>query len=439
MKVIKKLHVIILVALVGCTNLQDAAPEQRNSFVHFYPGTVNTFCAASALDQDGGYVMIGFRSQSLTDLTNPSMVLTKTDARGKTLWEKVFTDPDGTTNLDSLYGKAIKPVADGYLVAADRIKVITDVNTNITTTTYLANFMKLDAQGNVVYRYETTNPNRNFLANSITTDELGKLIGLGTIIVGNNRLSALWIFSPASNGYALTFFEEFDLLTRNYTNGKSVQLTQSNNIIWASSITSNASGRSHAAFPMVVPGSTFRNFQQIGENDDINNIVVNDIQRNHFVFGAIGTNYTLSSGALSVNNNFFFARLANDGNIIPNSIKYYDGGVEVTHTDLASSTVEDAGLALTATQDGGYLLAGYLESQVAPTERGNGGKDILLVKVDPFGNVQWSKSFGGAGDEVVNTAIQSPDGGYIVTGTSIIQGFASMFMMKVNENGDLSN
>lgn len=437
----KKLLAITFLILYGCSNIQDAQPEQRNSFIYFYPNVLNTVSVAGAMDTDGGLVMIGFRSASLTDLTNPRMVVIKTDKRGKTLWEKEFTDPAGNTTLDSLYGKSIKPVADGYLVGADRIKVFTNTTTNVTTTTYLANFMKLDLQGNVLYRYETNNAagGPNFTANSINTDDKGNVVLVGTRTNGlANRLSVIWTFTPSATGFTPTWFQEFDLQTRNYTNGRSVQVTTSNNIIWASSIT-NLFGRSYAAFPVVTPGSTFTNNRLIGENDDINNIVVSDIQKNNFGFGAIGTNYTISSGTITANNNFFFARLANDGNIIANSIKYYDGGAEVTTTDLSNSQVEDAGLALSPTQDGGYLLAGYLESQVTPTVRGNGGKDVLLIKVDPFGNVQWSKNFGGSGDEVVNSAIQAEDGGYIVTGTSTIQGFASMFVMKVNANGDLSN
>jgi hypothetical protein len=53
--------------------------------------------------------------------------------------------------------------------------------------------------------------------------------------------------------------------------------------------------------------------------------------------------------------------------------------------------------------------------------------------------VQWYKTYGGIGDEVANTAFQAADGGFIITGTSTVQGFASMFVMKVNANGGLDN
>ncbi len=437
----KKFFVILLLIAAGCSNIQDAQPETRNSFVYFYPSALNSISVASALDQDGGVVLVGFRSNSLVDLTNPTMVVIKTDVRGKTVWQKEFTD----AATDSLYGKAVKPVADGYLVAADRIKVKLNTTTNVTTTEYNIHFYKMDLQGNITFTYEQNDRSGNFFANSITTDDVGNVVLLGTKVAGLNRLSVVSIFAPTGNGYTPIWSKEFDLSGRNYTNGKSVQLTSNNSIIWPSSITTNATARSYVSFPFVKPGSTFVNSSPIGENDVTNNLIVADLQKNSLGFAAIGTNYTIINGTNTENNNFFFARLANDGNVIPGSIKYYDGGVEIASTDLSAAennTIEDVGLAVTPSTDGGYLLTGYLESKPASgsaAARGNGGKDVLLVKIDGFGNVQWTKSYGGSGDEVVNTAMQAPDGGFIITGTNTLQGFASMFVIKTNVSGDLNN
>jgi hypothetical protein len=447
----KKFFAILLLITAGCTNIQDAQPENRNSFVYFYPSTLNSISVASALDQDGGVVMIGYRSNSLIDLTNPTMVVIKTDARGKTVWQKEFTD----AATDSLYGKAVKPVADGYLIAADRIKVKLNPTTNVTTTEYNIHFYKMDLQGNITFTFEQNSANGNFFSNSINTDTQGNVVLLATKINGLNRSSIVTTFAPTGSGYTPTWSQEFDLQTRNYTNGRSVQLTTNNNIIWPSSITTNATARSYAAFPVVTPGSTFINNRLIGENDDTNNLLVSDLQRNNVGFVTIGTNYTIISGTNTTNNNFFFARLANDGNVIPGSIKYYDGGVEISIPPTANdteknsilsaaenNTIEDLGLAVAPATDGGYLLAGYLESRPASgslAARGNGGKDVLLVKIDGFGNVQWTKTYGGSGDEVVNTAVQASDGGFIITGTNTLQGFASMFVIKTNASGDLNN
>jgi hypothetical protein len=437
----KKFFVILLLVAAGCGNIQDAQPENRNSFVYFYPSTLNSTSVSAALDQDGGVVMIGYRSNSLIDLTNPTMVVIKTDARGKTVWQKEFTD----AATDSLYGKAVKPVADGYLIAADNIKVFTDQNSNQVTTTKI-NIYKTDAQGNVVFTYIHKPLNSlSYTVNAINTDEQENVIVLGTR--GTiNRLSVLLLFTPTANGYTLAWEEEFDLQTLNYTNGRAVQITANKNVIWASSITEVARAKSYGAFPLVEPGSTFANSRLIGENDDVNNLVVSDLQKNNLGFASVGTNYTILTGTTTANKNFFFARLGNDGNIV--STSYYDDGTSINATDPANlskpefNTLEDGGLAVAPGQDGSYLLVGYLESRPAiggQVARGNGGRDVSLIKIDAFGSVQWYKTYGGIGDEVANSAFQATDGGFIITGTSTVQGFASMFVMKVNANGELSN
>jgi len=122
------------------------------------------------------------------------------------------------------------------------------------------------------------------------------------------------------------------------------------------------------------------------------------------------------------------------GNILAGTAKYYDNGIEVA--DKSFSTVEDSGQALVACKDGGYLLAGILNS--TPTV-GNGGKDVLLIKVDAFGVVIWTKTYGGSGDEVTNTAIEMPEGGFLICGTSIVQNFSSMFIIKTNAAGNLTD
>lgn len=433
-RILKFAFILVLFAF-ACSNLKDAPLEPRNAFAYFYPNKNNTFCSMSALDSDGGIISIGFRSVNATDLSAPKMFLLKTDARGRRIW-------DQDTYPDSLYGRSIKPVADGYLVTADRIKISTDEN-NVTSTAYLLNFFKMDLQGNVLFRYQTNmNPSANILSHAVNVDEQGNVVILASRITGlNNRLAMILRFSPSANGYRLiSVQDEFDLQNRNYENGKSVQTTSTGSIIWATSITNPLTGRSYAAFPNIVPGNgpggAFVGNQNIGETDDTFQRVAVDLQKNNFGFGAIGTCYQLSSGNVATASNFFFARLASTGTLVQGGALYYDGGVKIDDNNI--NTVNDAGITLTPASDGGFLLVGYMDTEPA-LNRGNGGKDVLLVKVDPIGSVQWSKTYGGIGDEVASSTFQTSDGGYIITGTSTIQGFASMFLIKTNSSGELSN
>ncbi|MGZ3918932.1 MAG: T9SS type A sorting domain-containing protein [Bacteroidia bacterium] len=61
---------------------------------------------------------------------------------------------------------------------------------------------------------------------------------------------------------------------------------------------------------------------------------------------------------------------------------------------------------------GGYILAGYTDSY------GAGGTDVLLIKTDSNGNILWSNTYGGAGDDEASAVELTNDGGYIITGST---------------------
>jgi hypothetical protein len=62
------------------------------------------------------------------------------------------------------------------------------------------------------------------------------------------------------------------------------------------------------------------------------------------------------------------------------------------------------------TFDGGYIVAGYTDSF------GAGGSDGWLVKTDTNGQMQWNKTYGGAGTDQAYSVVQTRDGGYIIAG-----------------------
>ena len=81
--------------------------------------------------------------------------------------------------------------------------------------------------------------------------------------------------------------------------------------------------------------------------------------------------------------------------------------VQGYHTDSV-----DLGEAVTATQDGGYLLTGQTNAYSA------GGNDMFVIKTDSNGNIQWSKNYGGTGNEVGNLILEMNGGGFVACGTT---------------------
>jgi len=62
------------------------------------------------------------------------------------------------------------------------------------------------------------------------------------------------------------------------------------------------------------------------------------------------------------------------------------------------------------TSDGGFALAGHTDSF------GVGASDFWLVKTDSVGNMQWNQSYGGVGEDVAYSIVQTSDGGYALAG-----------------------
>jgi len=94
---------------------------------------------------------------------------------------------------------------------------------------------------------------------------------------------------------------------------------------------------------------------------------------------------------------------------------------------------DEIGFSLIQTSDGGYAIAGYTESF------GAGEKDVYVVKLDAKGNLQWTKTIGGPAVEDGGSLIQTSDGGYAIAGstTSFGAGYTDVYVVKLNANGNL--
>ena len=76
---------------------------------------------------------------------------------------------------------------------------------------------------------------------------------------------------------------------------------------------------------------------------------------------------------------------------------------------------DDAGMCIQQTEDGGFIIAGYMEPQ--PVAGIDTQTDVWLVKTDSLGDVEWQDHYGGAGYDRGYYVEQTADRGYIVVGS----------------------
>lgn len=102
---------------------------------------------------------------------------------------------------------------------------------------------------------------------------------------------------------------------------------------------------------------------------------------------------------------------------------------------------QSCGLSVKQTQDGGYIIAGGLDSLNRIAERV--WSDVYLIKTDAQGDTLWSKRYGGGGSapEVGWSVQQTLDRGYIIAGYTYAFGpgapvYSDVYLVKTNAQGD---
>lgn len=77
-------------------------------------------------------------------------------------------------------------------------------------------------------------------------------------------------------------------------------------------------------------------------------------------------------------------------------------------------------ISLAYTAEGGFVLAGNSTSLKSnfKKETNRGQEDIWVIKLRPDGEEEWQKTIGGSGKDIVSKIIQTPDNGFIIGGSS---------------------
>ena len=85
------------------------------------------------------------------------------------------------------------------------------------------------------------------------------------------------------------------------------------------------------------------------------------------------------------------------------------------------------------TTDGGFVVAGWTQSF------GKGNSDFWVIKLDAHGNIIWEKTYGKRGREKANCIIQTKDGGFIVAGetTSYPRYLINIWVLKLDQHGNI--
>jgi hypothetical protein len=90
------------------------------------------------------------------------------------------------------------------------------------------------------------------------------------------------------------------------------------------------------------------------------------------------------------------------------------------------------GTNMKVTADSGFIMAGITMAF------GAGGYDFYVIKTNHNGDTDWTRTYGGAGDDEATSVQQTTDGGYIIAGysNSFTAGNYAVYLVKTNSKGD---
>jgi len=93
---------------------------------------------------------------------------------------------------------------------------------------------------------------------------------------------------------------------------------------------------------------------------------------------------------------------------------------------------DDEGYSILITDDGGYLIAGLT------TSLGAGNYDAYFVKINPYGEKVWDKTYGGVKIDKIYSLKKTIDGNYIAVGetNSFGAGENDIYIIKIDKNGN---
>ena len=105
---------------------------------------------------------------------------------------------------------------------------------------------------------------------------------------------------------------------------------------------------------------------------------------------------------------------------------------KVMWTKTYGGSSSDYGYSVKQTFDGGFIIAGFTNSF------GAGQFDLYVTKTDMNGVVIWSKTYGGASSDYGHSVIQTLDSGYVICGYTLSFGMATqVYLVKLDSDGNL--
>ncbi len=367
---------LALLSLISTAIAQPVIEWEKN-----YGGIDSEWAESVQQTSDGGYVVAGYIWGG--DSSRWDVYVLKLDPNGNVEWEK---------NYGGGGAYSVQQTSDGGYIVAGSSGDAGDV--------YV---LKLDPNGNVEWE-------KNYGGSHTEVAESVQQTSDGGYVVA---------------GYTMTDSGYYDVLV--------LKLDSNGNVEWSKTYGGSYVDGAHSVQQTsdggyIIAGDTasFGNGEQV---------YILKLDRNGNV--AWEKTYGESSSGESGQS---IQQTSDGGYIVAGGVEYDSGYTDVWILKLDSNgniqwqkayggAGDDWAMAIQQTSDGGYIAAGY-------TMTDSGGRDVYVLKLDPNGNVEWSKTYGGSNYDMGYSVHQTLDDGYIVAGEtrSFSNGLSDVWILKLSSD-----
>jgi len=415
--------VLIYLLTISAALAKDEATTTDEGWVKTFGGAGEDVGTTVQETKDGGYIITGSTTSHKENIAYSWLIkasrigeiwLIKTDSEGSVVWERSFG------GLGKDIGFSVQQAEDGGYIVVGATKPHTIGDYDIW-------LIKTDPEGNPEWD-RTFGGRGNDWPNMIQeTSDGGYIITGGTESYGSGINNAFLVKTPLNANLWLikTDSEGISVWDRTFggsgfDEGASVQETKDGGYIISGYTTSNGAGGSDIWLIKTDPDGE-KLWDRIfgGPREDIGFSVQEAKDRGYII---AGSTESYGNGSKDV------WLIKTDSNGTKEWDKTFGG------------PGFDEGIAVQATEDEGYIVAGYTthhnEGAVHSWLLNTADKSsVWLIKTDSKGDAEWNRTFGGEGNYWANSVDEMADGGYIITGgtDSTGDGSRDVLLIKTSE------
>jgi len=411
----RKLYTVGLsLLLLSCLSETTVDPGSSATFIRYYNGGNNDEASALELTPEGGYMILATTriQKAEADIPRTKIKLIKTDEAGNPLWQQLY--PDFNDQTRDYTASAIQATPTGYIVIGDVIE------SGAVSKTFV---LEVNEDG-----VETNSADLEFIPN---TAENGKAIAIaanGNYLALSTQGSQTMVLTELSNATnPISVVSAVSYAGGATTLANRLLVDEAGKAVWSGMAT--ASGLTGIRLLRTSPNSPTVDFDLLLSEPGYS-LAGFDFCRYGLGYAIAGSTNKKLNGTAATDTDILFYLTSNDGNTIRVTSYSFDDPSTPENEDNQI----DAGNSIAPTNDSGLI---FLSSVNSAAIEGRGDADFYLIKIDAFGNKEWTSAFGSRFKDEGVAIRQLTNGSYVALGTTTQGSLKILTLFKTNKDGKI--